>query len=90
MSTPPESYEHIDPEVHTQIRTGLGALIATGDTTKLVAAFQRAGVGKGKIDAMSRCFRNYERCVVDRSTGIVDNLDCAVDLTACVKRELLG
>jgi hypothetical protein len=34
---------------------------------------------------MAGCFRDYERCINDGS-DIVDNLDCAAKLVACLKR----
>src|SRR5260370_40475379 len=36
-----------------------------------------------------RCFRDYDRCI-GHSGGIVDNLDCAVQLVACIKREIFA
>ena len=38
--------------------------------------------------AKSKCFRDYERCVTNQTNDWIDNLDCAVDLAACIKDRL--
>ena len=36
------------------------------------------------------CFRNYERCVVDKASDFIDNLDCALEIVACIKDVVFG
>jgi hypothetical protein len=36
------------------------------------------------------CFTKYERCCVDADGDIVKNLDCAAELTSCLKDIVVG
>ena len=40
--------------------------------------------------AKSRCFREYDKCVTIHSKDWIDNLDCAAELTACIRRKIFG